>query len=178
MRRVLLARALLSALAAIVSSPLLGADAAPPHDWLRACSKATGATRHSLACERVEPATTPLSGAVRDAAWRINREVNWRRGAGRPDRPGEGWGTGSDCEDFALEKRALLIAAGLPAGAVRIGWGWARRGRAHAWVVIQGDNGALHLDNLYDGLRSHTPHREEKRCVWLYGCERVKDGDL
>lgn len=53
-----------------------------------------------------------------------------------------------DCEDYALEKRRLLLEAGLPASAlslaiVRTGWG-----QSHAVLLVTTDRGEYVLDSL------------------------------
>lgn len=52
-----------------------------------------------------------------------------------------------DCEDYAITKRALLIQAGLPAGALRIAVGRSPSG-PHAVLVAITNQGAVVLDNL------------------------------
>jgi predicted transglutaminase-like cysteine proteinase len=54
-----------------------------------------------------------------------------------------------DCEDYALEKRALLIAHGWPAGALSIAIAMGKAG-AHATLIAHTDRGDLVLDNGED----------------------------
>ncbi len=53
-----------------------------------------------------------------------------------------------DCEDYVLEKRHALIAAGFPAEALSIAVVQTRRGEDHAVLVVDTDGGDLVLDNL------------------------------
>jgi len=53
-----------------------------------------------------------------------------------------------DCEDFVLEKRRALLAAGLPRGAVDIALVVTRRGEAHAVLLLNTTLGEYALDNL------------------------------
>jgi predicted transglutaminase-like cysteine proteinase len=53
-----------------------------------------------------------------------------------------------DCEDYVLEKRRALIAAGLPARALSIGVARNARGDIHAVLLVQTDRGEFVLDNL------------------------------
>ena len=53
-----------------------------------------------------------------------------------------------DCEDYAMTKREHLIAAGLPASALRIAYVKTRSGEDHAVLVIHSSRGDLVLDNL------------------------------
>lgn len=53
-----------------------------------------------------------------------------------------------DCEDYALTKRAALIARGLPASALRLAAVRTRGGVGHAVLVVRTDKGDYVLDNL------------------------------
>lgn len=90
-----------------------------------------------------------LTEAVMDTLKSVNSRVN-RAIAPRGDRRDE-WAvnvSSGDCEDYALTKRAALISAGLPAGALRIAAAKTRSGQGHAVLVVRTDQGDLVLDNL------------------------------
>lgn len=53
-----------------------------------------------------------------------------------------------DCEDYVLEKRHALIAAGVPAGALSIAVAQIRSGEIHAVLLVITDKGDYVLDNL------------------------------
>ncbi len=53
-----------------------------------------------------------------------------------------------DCEDFALEKRRRLIAAGVPAEALSMAVAVTARGETHAVLVVSFESGDWVLDNL------------------------------
>lgn len=53
-----------------------------------------------------------------------------------------------DCEDYALEKRRRLIAAGVPAEAMSMAVAVTRRGERHAVLVVAFEAGDVVLDNL------------------------------
>lgn len=53
-----------------------------------------------------------------------------------------------DCEDYALTKRKRLIAAGVPAGALRMATLRTADGVAHAVLVVKTTAGDMVLDNL------------------------------
>jgi predicted transglutaminase-like cysteine proteinase len=53
-----------------------------------------------------------------------------------------------DCEDYALEKRRRLIAAGIPAQALSMAVVVTGRGESHAVLVATVENGDIVLDNL------------------------------
>jgi predicted transglutaminase-like cysteine proteinase len=60
-------------------------------------------------------------------------------------------GVRGDCEDFALEKRRLLVEHGVPAAALSIAIVRTRLGEEHAVLVVTTDAGDFVLDNLtYD----------------------------
>jgi predicted transglutaminase-like cysteine proteinase len=56
--------------------------------------------------------------------------------------------TEGDCEDYALSKRAQLVSAGMPAGALRIATALTPEGIGHAVLVMRTNQGDLVLDNL------------------------------
>jgi predicted transglutaminase-like cysteine proteinase len=84
--------------------------------------------------------------AITQSVNRSMRSVEDRARFGVSDRWTVG-GSAGDCEDFALTKRALLIARGWPAEAVLIALVVAR-GRSHAVLVARTDAGDYVLDNL------------------------------
>lgn len=53
-----------------------------------------------------------------------------------------------DCEDYALEKRRRLIAAGVPEGAMSLAVAVTARGESHAVLMISLKSGDMVLDNL------------------------------
>lgn len=60
-------------------------------------------------------------------------------------------GVRGDCEDFALEKRRLLIENGVPAAAISIAIVRTRQGEDHAVLIVSSWEGDYVLDNLqYD----------------------------
>jgi len=105
---------------------------------------------------RIEnPAMTPELWAV---AQRVNQYVN-RTIIRRSDWSAYGvndrWATPladgrryGDCEDYALEKRRLLIQAGVPAQALDIALATTRWGDSHAVLLLSAGGGEYVLDNL------------------------------
>lgn len=53
-----------------------------------------------------------------------------------------------DCEDYALEKRRRLIAAGVPAEALSMAVAVTSRGEGHAVLIVALESGDMVLDNL------------------------------
>ena len=62
-------------------------------------------------------------------------------------------GVRGDCEDFALEKRRLLIANGIPAAAISIAIVRTRVGDDHAVLIVSSRQGDYVLDNLQYDVR-------------------------
>lgn len=62
------------------------------------------------------------------------------------DYPTDGRG---DCEDYALQKRKMLIKAGLPRQALLITVVLDRRGDGHAVLMVRTNRGDFILDNQY-----------------------------
>lgn len=84
----------------------------------------------------------------------INRTVN--RDIRPRNETRDTWSIGvssGDCEDYALTKRAMLAAAGIPAGALRIGVG-TLGGQDHAVLIVRTNAGDLVLDNMTDAIMS------------------------
>ena len=71
------------------------------------------------------------------AHWGVNE--SW-------DYPTDGKG---DCEDYALQKRKMLIKAGLPRQALPITVVLDRHGDGHAVLMVRTDHGDFILDNQY-----------------------------
>lgn len=67
----------------------------------------------------------------------VRRAQTWQLGA-----------SAGDCKDYAMNKRAALIARGVPAGALRLAVGFTSRGEGHAVLVVRTNQGDLVLDNL------------------------------
>ncbi|MGZ3304368.1 MAG: transglutaminase-like cysteine peptidase [Asticcacaulis sp.] len=63
-------------------------------------------------------------------------------------------GVRGDCEDYALEKRRLLIQHGIPAAALSIAIVKTRLGDDHAVLIVSSQQGDFVLDNLQYDVRS------------------------
>ncbi len=68
--------------------------------------------------------------------------------------PGMGPGVRGDCEDYALEKRRLLIASGIPADALSIAIVRTPAGEVHAVLVLSAKQGDYILDNLHGEVKT------------------------
>jgi predicted transglutaminase-like cysteine proteinase len=134
-----------------------------------------GSVFHAMMAARLaQPQATPRSGSSRmaltDARWqqlrRVNREIN-RAIQPSSDRAlfgiEEYWqrplltigrGARGDCEDYALEKRARLLALGWAPDMLAMAVAVAPRIGLHATLVVQTDRGDFVLDNLSDAPRA------------------------
>jgi predicted transglutaminase-like cysteine proteinase len=129
------------------------------------------------------PAMTP---ELWDVAERINAQVNRaiiRRSDWSAYRVEDRWATPlahgyryGDCEDYALEKRRLLIAAGVPAQALNIALATTRWGESHAVLLLAAGGSEYVLDNLEPWILpwDQAPYRWRTRQVggdpfqWVY----------
>lgn len=66
-----------------------------------------------------------------------------------------------DCEDYALEKRALLLEAGVSPGRLLLATAWSRETGHHAVLILRAAGGDYVLDNAEPRLRrvNDTPYR-------------------
>ena len=68
--------------------------------------------------------------------------------------PGIGPGVRGDCEDYALEKRRLLIESGVPASALSVAIVRTPAGEVHAVLVVSAKQGDYVLDNLHGEVKA------------------------
>ncbi|CAL1691015.1 hypothetical protein MMB232_01150 [Brevundimonas subvibrioides] len=110
-----------------------------------------------------KPALAPAAPLARQSdLWRsveaVNRAVN-RSIRGRSDQDlfgredvwqtsAEGTVTQGDCEDFVIEKRRRLLAAGLSGSQMSIALVRTARGQSHAVLLVATDDGEYVLDSL------------------------------
>ena len=171
---------LLTSLAALLAAPTasmaqeraafiaVGAVTTPPLGWAEFCIEYAPEcdTRRSL----------PRDVALSTRAWvelkRINVAVNtsvkpmtdmdhWGV-VERWNYPDDGYG---DCEDYALQKRKLLMAAGWPRGALLMTVVRDQNGNGHAILTVKTDRGEYVLDNQTNDvlLWADTGYRFVKR---------------
>lgn len=114
-----------------------------------------------------DEARLSMSRDLWNALKRVNREVNDamipasdRQVYGVADfwnTPLEDGARAGDCEDYVLEKRRALLAAGLPRQALNIAIAITSRGESHAVLLVTTDEGEYVLDSLSPWV---TPWRE------------------
>lgn len=103
-------------------------------------------------CEPVAP-RRPVALSEIDA---VNRRVNAAIRP-QPEPPGRDiWkvgGSSGDCEDYALAKRDVLIAAGIGSANARLAVGVLPSGEYHAVLIVTTKSGNFVLGNLTNELR-------------------------
>lgn len=107
----------------------------------------------------VAPATLVLDSTTLAKMVDVNRSVNRQIWAvddikhyGRAEYwtiPTDGRG---DCDDYAVTKRAQLIAAGIPASTLRLAIAVTPRSIRHAVLTVATDQGDYILDSLFDEI--------------------------
>ncbi|RAK52648.1 transglutaminase-like cysteine peptidase [Phenylobacterium deserti] len=119
--------------------------------------------------ERLQVDAQPADGPLRMslALWTLLKTVNSQTNAAIQsaedrqthgvadfwDTPLESGRTVGDCEDYALEKRRALKAAGVPPHALDIAIGVTPWGETHAVLLVRTSQGDYVLDNLTDWVR-------------------------
>ena len=118
---------------------------------------------HSEAVAPASAGDTPPTGHWLTMATIVNEQIN-RAIAYRSDRAiwgrDEAWllplseeGIAyGDCEDYALEKRAALISAGVPADRLAMATAWSRSTGEHAVLVLRADDADYVLDNTTSAI--------------------------
>jgi predicted transglutaminase-like cysteine proteinase len=134
-----------------------GGGVMPPFAYIQFC------VHHRAACSAssghlamVGWGHVKLTSRLQTQLASINSRVNSRMRA-TSDKGADKWSIGGktgDCEDYAMTKRALLIAAGWPSRAlsltkVRTAWG-----EGHAVLSVRTSAGTLVLDNLARSVKS------------------------
>lgn len=126
-----------------------------PYGWVDFCGRYAGECSGGAA----SPLDVALSAkALRDIE-RIDRTVN---AAVSPVTDSDHWGVvdrwdyptdgKGDCEDYALEKRRLLMAAGYPRQALLMTVVKDHAGEGHAVLTVKSDHGDYVLDNMVDAV--------------------------
>lgn len=90
-----------------------------------------------------------VNRTINRAIWPLDDATHY----GRPELwtiPTDGLG---DCDDYAVTKRAALIASGFPVRALRLAVVFALDVGRHAVLTVATDQGDLVLDNLTDDIR-------------------------
>jgi predicted transglutaminase-like cysteine proteinase len=146
----------------------LGPETSIPYGWVDFCE------RHSADCG--DEAGAPRDIQLTAAAWREIARVNgFVNKTVAPVSDKDHWGAieswdypedlQGDCEDYALLKRRLLIAAGFPREALLLTIVKEANGEGHSVLTLRTDRGDYVLDNLANEVKpwTKTPYRFVKR---------------
>lgn len=66
------------------------------------------------------------------------------------------WPEYGDCDDYALTKRAELVKADIPSGALRMAICKTEKGEGHAVLIVVTDKGEYVLDNRRNDIRKRS----------------------
>jgi predicted transglutaminase-like cysteine proteinase len=143
----------------ITSAALVTGDALPPIGWVQFC----GDNPEDCKVEALPARAAKLDARNWRELVRINRDVNdeiepmsdlehWGQ-LERWSYPTDGKG---DCEDYVLEKRKRLIAAGWPRQALLITVVRDKKGDGHAVLTVRTDRGDFVLDNQETRVKAWT----------------------
>lgn len=136
----------------------------PPFAYIQFC------VRHRGACSNISGRlamsganSVKLTSRLQGQLASINRRVNSRMRA-ISDKGADKWAVGGrsgDCEDFAMTKRALLIAAGWPSRALSLTVVKTSWGEGHAVLSVRTSSGTMVLDNLARNIKplASVPYR-------------------
>jgi predicted transglutaminase-like cysteine proteinase len=134
----------------LTSASLVTGDALAPIGWVQFC----GDNPADCQVEALSPKVARLDSRSWRELVRINRDVNDQI---EPVSDLEHWGTlerwsyptdgKGDCEDYVLEKRKRLIAAGWPRQSLLITVVRDQKGDGHAVLTVRTDRGDFVLDN-------------------------------
>lgn len=136
----------------------------PPFAYIQFCVRNRAACRNSAGKLAMAGGNSvKLTKRLEKQLASVNRSVN---SSMRPRRDGgtDRWAVGvqtGDCEDFALTKRARLIAAGWPSSALSMTVVRTHSGEGHAVLSVHTSQGTLVLDNLNKSVRPlrRVPYR-------------------
>ncbi len=136
----------------------------PPFAYIQFC------VHHRSACQATQghlkmanARDVHLTPVLSQQLVRINAQVNATIVA-RADAGADQWSVGGrygDCEDYALTKRAKLIAAGWPSRALSVTVVKTASGQGHAILSVHTSGGVLVLDNLSSVVKhiNQVPYR-------------------
>ncbi len=146
----------------------IGVETSVPYGWVEFCQRYRGECQDDeTAPQEIELTAAVFRKIARINAW-VNKNIdpvadadNWGS-VDRWDYPSDGQG---DCEDFALQKRRMLIEEGFPRQALLLTVVKEKNGEGHSVLTVKTSRGEFVLDNLSDEMRPWTraPYRFVKR---------------
>jgi predicted transglutaminase-like cysteine proteinase len=155
-----------------------------PQGFVDFCSRNPG----HPACTAQTDTTVPVTDDLRQLLNDVNKSVNngntyaydsaqYGRLEFWEEMPADGGGSG-DCEDFALTKFNALVAAGVPAGAIKLATGKVASGDGHAWLEVQTDQGNVALDLNFSTVQDSSDLPYSERSVQSSGTSWASKGLL
>lgn len=133
-----------------------GQSILPPFAYIQYCVHHRGACSKSIGhVAMVSNNTVKLTPKLSRQMATINASVNASMIA-RSDKGSDTWSVGGrygDCEDYAMTKRAKLIAAGWPSAALSLTVVKTPWGEGHAVLSVHTSEGLLVLDNLTHSVK-------------------------
>jgi len=140
------------------SAAAIGEPTRVPYGWLDFCNRRP----HECNVRRLPSTDLKLTSKVWQTLDRINRQVNaeiqpvtnlehWGTILDHWDYPVDGKG---DCKIYALQKRRLLMAAGIPRQALLMTIVRLYDGEGHTILTVKTDHGDFILDNMVSNIRS------------------------
>jgi predicted transglutaminase-like cysteine proteinase len=141
------------------TATLVNGETLPPVGWVQFC----GDNPADCRVDALQGKTARLDSRAWRELVRINRQVNDDI---EPVSDLEHWGTlerwsyptdgRGDCEDYVLEKRKRLMAAGWPRQALLVTVVRDRKGDGHAVLTVKTDRGDFVLDNQETRVKGWT----------------------
>jgi predicted transglutaminase-like cysteine proteinase len=122
----------------------------PPFAYIQFCVHHRAQCANTSGKLAMKHGTVKLTAKLQRQLASVNTRVNSRIKS-RADKGADKWAVGGksgDCEDFALTKRAMLIAAGWPSRALSLTVVKTAWGEGHAVLSVRTSGGTLVLDNL------------------------------
>lgn len=146
-----------------IDAQLHATSFAGPLGWVRFCERAPAHCINDKP-RRSGPVHLALTPALERQLRAVQRETN---AAITPVNEPQGWDAWliapalGDCEDFALTKRAALIALGVPSQALRLATVLTEAHEHHVVLLVETDAGTLALDNRHDDVVAYQelPYR-------------------
>ena len=157
----------------------VGEETAIPYGWVDFCQRQPQECEQDALPAENLTLTPRIRRLLRDVNRRVNASIepvtnldHWGTMLDHWDYPTDGKG---DCKIFALEKRRVLMAAGLPRQALLMTIVRDHAGMGQAILTVRTDRGDLILDNLKDeilpwtatGYRFVKRQSQEDPNVWL-----------
>ena len=146
----------------------VGSETSVPFGWVDFCSRYAGECGEDERAPQPVHLTVAAMKKIRQVNTYVNNNIqavsdmdHWGV-VDRWDYPTDGKG---DCEDFALLKRRMLIAAGFPRQALLMTVVKESNGDGHAILTVKTDRGEFALDNLDNAVKpwADTGYRFVKR---------------